>query len=50
MIEEDARATKGVIVTTSTFSSGAREFADRNPLELIDRDHLIVATSCRTGI
>jgi hypothetical protein len=30
-----------VIITTSIFSSGAREFADRNPLELIDGDHLI---------
>ena len=37
----DARATKGTIVTTSTFSAGARAFADRNPIELIDGDHLI---------
>jgi restriction endonuclease Mrr len=38
---EDARATKGAIITTSTFSAGARELADRNPIELIDGDHLI---------
>jgi len=38
---EDARATKGAIATTSTFSAGARTFADRNPIELIDGDHLI---------
>jgi restriction system protein len=46
----DAKANKGVIVTTSTFSSGAREFADRNPLELIDGDHLIPLLNQHLGI
>jgi Restriction endonuclease/TniQ len=45
----DARATKGVIVTTSTFSSGAREFADKNPIELIDGDHLIPLLNQHVG-
>jgi len=45
----DARATKGAIVTTSTFSSGAREFADRNPIELIDGDHLIPLLNQHVG-
>jgi restriction system protein len=29
-------AMKGVLVTTSTFTSGAREFADGKPLEPVD--------------
>ena len=37
----DYRATKGVIVSTGLFSEGAHDFAARNPIELIDGDHLI---------
>ncbi len=37
----DARATKGVIVTTSEFTSGAYNFAKNNPIELVDGNHLI---------
>lgn len=36
------RATKGVLVTTSRFTSGATEMAENNPrIELLDRKHLL---------
>ena len=37
----DARATKGAIVTTNLFTDDAKELANRNPVELIDGDHLV---------
>ena len=37
----DAKATKGVLVTASTFTDDAREWADRNPLELINGDEFV---------
>jgi uncharacterized membrane protein YqaE (UPF0057 family) len=36
----DARATKGILVTTSHFSPDARRFAEGKPIELIDRPQL----------
>jgi hypothetical protein len=37
----NASATKGGIVITSSFSNEAYAFADRNPIQLIDGNHLI---------
>lgn len=41
-VVSDEKVNKGVIVTTSRFTKGAKELAKRNPrLELIDGEHLI---------
>jgi restriction system protein len=38
----DRRAAKGILITTSDFSSQAREFAKNLPIELIDGAKLAV--------
>jgi restriction system protein len=43
------KATKGVIVTTATFSDGAREFAALNPIELIDGANLVPLLNTHLG-
>ena len=40
---------KGVLVTTSRFSAEARKFAQRNPLELIDGQTLVLLLNEHLG-
>lgn len=39
-LRADTKATKGVLITTSTFTTQAVEFADSNGIELLDRVQL----------
>ena len=36
----DRKAIKGILITTSSFTPQAREFADNLPIELIDGEQL----------
>jgi restriction system protein len=45
----DEKANKGVLVTTSRFSAEARRFAQRNPLELIDGQTLVLLLNEHLG-
>lgn len=42
-VVSDEKVNKGVVVTTSRFTKGAKNFADKNPrIELIDGNQLVL--------
>jgi restriction system protein len=45
----DARVTRGVVATISTFTKGAKEFARRNSIELLDGADLILVSNEHLG-
>ncbi len=49
-VMQDEGATKGILVTTSSFGTASREFAKNKPVELIDGNHLLHLLEKHAGI
>ncbi len=45
----DEKVNKGVLVTTGSFTKGAKEFTERNNIELIDGDALVLLLNEHLG-
>lgn len=49
-VMQDEGATKGVLVTTSSFGAASRDFAKNKPVELIDGNHLLYLLEEHAGL